>query len=154
TSPEGEQLDDDVEPVLRFFRKHSRLEPVEESWIAAAEAQWQRYAELEQRVHGEQRWDLPTYPVPSGRAYEQGERLAEQERRRLNLGVAPVRSMIGLLEGEGVKVLLRPFGSKHPVSGAYFFSNDLGPCVLVNADDPPSRRRFTEAHEYCHFLVD
>ena len=146
--------DDAVEPVLRFFHSQAALEPVEESWLAAAEKQWYRYADLERRLHGEQRWDLPTYPVPSGRAYEQGERLAEQERRRLNLGVAPVRSMIGLLEGEGVKVLLRPFGQVADVSGAYFFSSDLGPCVLVNSDDQPSRRRFTEAHEYCHFLVD
>lgn len=77
-----------------------------------------------------------------------------EERRRLNLGAAPVRSMIGLLEGEGVKVLLRPFGKAAEVSGACFFSHGRGPCVLVNFDDQFSRRRFTEAHEYCHFLVD
>ena len=92
--------------------------------------------------------------MPNGRPAQQGERLAEQERRRLNLGWAPIRSMIGLLEGEGVKVLLRPLGPSADVSGAYFFSEDLGPCVLVNSRDLPSRRRFTEAHEYCHFLVD
>src|SRR4051812_34712540 len=118
--------------VLRFFRQQAPLTDVEEAWLASAEAQWHRYADLERRVHGEQRWELPTYPVPTGRATEQGERLAEQERRRLNLGTAPVRSMIGLLEGEGVKVLLRPFGKAAEVSGAYFFSHELGPCVLVN----------------------
>lgn len=148
--PEG----DDREMVLRFFRQQAPLAEIEEAWLASAETQWYRYADLERRLHGEQRWELPSYPVPNGRATDQGERLAEQERRRLNLGAAPIRSMIGLLEGEGVKVLLRPFGRAAEVSGAYFFSPELGPCVLVNADDQPSRRRFTEAHEYCHFLVD
>jgi Zn-dependent peptidase ImmA (M78 family)/DNA-binding XRE family transcriptional regulator len=145
---------EEPEPVLRFFRTQSELAPLEERWLSQAEEQWRRYADLERLLYGQQRWDLPTYPVPGGRAYEQGERLAEQERRRLNLGVAPVRSMIGLLEGEGVKVLIRPFPDATGVSGAYFFSEALGPCVLVNASDLPSRRRFTEAHEYCHFLVD
>ena len=140
--------------VLRFFRTQTKLDSVEETWLKTAEQQWHRYADLEHRLYGAQRWELPTYPPFAGLAYEQGERLAEQERRRLNLGTAPVRSMIGLLEGEGVKVLLSPIPRSATVSGAYFFSQELGPCVLVNANDPPSRRRFTEAHEYCHFLVD
>jgi Zn-dependent peptidase ImmA (M78 family)/DNA-binding XRE family transcriptional regulator len=151
---ESQQAIADHEPVLMFFRSQAELAPVEEKWLRPAEEQWRRYADLERRLYGEQRWELPSYPVPGGRAYQQGERLAEHERRRLNLGAAPVRSMIGLLEGEGVKVLLRPFGESSVVSGAYFFSEELGPCVLVNQDDQPSRRRFTEAHEYCHFLVD
>jgi Zn-dependent peptidase ImmA (M78 family)/transcriptional regulator with XRE-family HTH domain len=150
---------EDAEPdaVLRYFRAQTELDAVQERWLSAAEEQWRLYADLEQRVYGTQRFELPTYPTLSGRAFEQGERLAEQERRRLNLGSAPVRSMVGLLEGEGVKVLLRPFGTEAGapgVSGAYFFSGDLGPCVIVNEEDQPSRRRFTEAHEYCHFLVD
>src|SRR5262249_51931943 len=40
------------------------------------------------------------------------------------------------------------------VSGCYFFSETLGPCVLINEDELASRRRFTASHEYCHFLVD
>lgn len=140
--------------VVRYFRSTGALAPVGEKWLTQAEKKWQIYADLEARVHGSQRWELPVYPTPRGRPIEQGERLAEQERRRLGQGSSPIRSMIGLLEGEGVKVLVIPFPSAAGVAGAYFFSNELGPCVVVNKTDPPSRRRFTEAHEYCHFLVD
>lgn len=140
--------------VLQYFRSSGPLGKAEEAWLGRAAEQWRRYAAVEAMVFGAQRWELPVYPVPPGRAYEQGERLAEQERRRLGLGQAPVRSMIDLLEGEGIKVLLLPFGSKSDVSGCYFFSKELGPCVVINEKELPSRRRFTEAHEYCHFLVD
>lgn len=140
--------------VLQYFRRHGALAETDETWLGHAADQWRRYAVVEELVFGAQRFELPSYPVPQGRAYEQGERLAEQERRRIGLGDAPVRSMIDLLEGEGIKILLLHFGSESQVSGCYFFSRQLGPCVVINHDDPPSRRRFTEAHEYCHFLVD
>lgn len=142
--------------VLRYFRAAGSLGAADEKWLKSAEDQWVTYADLEAKLFGSQRWELPTYPALHGRAYEQGERLAQHERRRLGMGVAPIRSMIALLEGEGVKVLMSPFppAQERAVSGAYFFSKDLGPCVLVNENELASRRRFTEAHEYCHFLID
>jgi Zn-dependent peptidase ImmA (M78 family) len=51
-------------------------------------------------------------------------------------------------------VSIRSFPAGSQVSGCYFFSTAVGPCVLVNRNDPPSRRRFTAAHEYSHFLVE
>ena len=142
-------------PVLQYFRTTADAEVSGSRWLRDAARGWRQYAEIEAKVFGAQRWDLPVYPEPAGLAYEQGERLAQQERRRLGLGQAPVRSMVDLLEGEGVKVLLMPFGKDAAhVSGCYFFSHELGPCVVINQADLPSRRRFTEAHEYCHFLID
>ena len=146
--------DDHEGSVLRYFRTAAPLRKEDERWLRKAEKQWHRYAELERDLLGAQHYALPTYPVPRGRPYEQGEHLAQQERRRLRLGVAPVRSMIDLLESEGVKVLLLPFPGKTDVSGCYFFSDDYGPCVLINDKEISTRRRFTAAHEYCHFLVD
>jgi Zn-dependent peptidase ImmA (M78 family)/transcriptional regulator with XRE-family HTH domain len=140
--------------VVQYFRSERSLDPAHESWLAEAQDRWRRYAAVESKVFGNQRYELPVYPVPPGRAYEQGERLAEHERRRLGLGQAPVRSMVDLLEGEGIKVLMLDFPVDSQTSGGYFFSEDLGPCVVINGLEPPSRRRFTEGHEYCHFLVD
>jgi len=62
--------------------------------------------------------------------------------------------MVDLLEHEGVKVQVQPFPKQSQVSGCFLFSTSLGPCVLINRDDPVTRRRFTAAHEYCHVLVD
>lgn len=152
--PSQTQEGDEESVVLRYFRTEGELPSPESPWLSAADIHWRAYADVEQKLFGSQRWILPSYPQPAGRAFEQGEHLAVQERRRLGLGTGPVRSMIDLLEAEGIKVLLRPFNTDLDIAGCYFFSNDLGPCVVVNEDDLPARRRFTEAHEYCHFLVD
>ncbi len=140
--------------ILAYFRSEGNGPVALAPWLEDAAERWETYAWLEQQVFGHQRYDLPTYPVPAGRAYEQGERLANQERRRLGLGHAAIRSVIELLEGEGVKVIVLPFAEDAAVSGCYFFAEDLGPCVLINERERPSRRRFTAAHEYAHFLVD
>jgi Zn-dependent peptidase ImmA (M78 family)/transcriptional regulator with XRE-family HTH domain len=145
---------EDSGAVLQYFRAARGVDPADEAWLVEAQDRWRRYAAVESKVFGAQRWELPVYPVPAGRPYEQGERLAAQERRRLGLSQAPVRSMVDLLEGEGIKVLMLAFPAASQTSGGYFFSDDLGPCVVINENELPSRRRFTEAHEYCHFLVD
>lgn len=142
------------ERVLEYFRTDSPVEERDRAVVSEA-VEWCRYyAMLEDAVHGQPRFDLPTYPVPRGLAIQQGAYLAEQERRRLGLGDASVPSMIDLLEHGGVKVLLREFPPGSTVSGCYFFSPDVGPCVLINAADRASRQRWTAAHECGHFLVD
>lgn len=120
---------------------------------AAVEASHE-HAAIERAAFGEQRYEVPVYPVPRGRAIDQGELLAEQERRRLGLGSGPVPSMVGLLEREGVKVLVRHFSPESSISGCYFFTPEVGPCVVINANEALSRRRFTAAHEYAHVLVE
>lgn len=139
--------------MLAYFRATAPLTRNAERWLGQEIEEYERYADLERRVFGQQRFDLPTYPITDGLAYEQGERLAWQERRRLGLGNSPVRSMIDLLEGEGVKVRITPF-AVGGVSGCYLYSTEIGPCVLINQKEQPSRQRFTAAHEYAHFLVD
>ncbi len=140
--------------VLQYFRAEAPVAEPDRAVVDEA-VEWCRYyAMLEESIYGEQRFDLPTYPVPRGLAIEQGAYLAEQERRRLGLGDAPIPSMIDLLEHEGVKVLLRRFPPESSVSGCFFFSPDVGPCVLINTAEKSSRQRFTAAHEYAHFLVD
>lgn len=139
--------------LIAYFRAKGPLAPETEEWLSSELDEYRRYAELEQAIYGTQRFELPTYRLTDGLAYEQGERLAWQERRRLGLGNSPVRSMIDLLEGEGVKVRITPFAVQN-VSGCYVYSAGLGPCVLINKNDRSSRQRFTAAHEYAHFLVD
>ena len=142
------------EEILQYFRAEAPLAEPDQAVVGEA-VEWCRYyAMLEESIYGEQRHDLPTYPVPRGLAIDQGAYLAEQERRRLGLGDAPVPSVIDLLEHEGVKVLLREFPSNSSISGFFFFASDLGPCAVINASESPSRQRFTAAHEYAHFLVD
>jgi Zn-dependent peptidase ImmA (M78 family)/DNA-binding XRE family transcriptional regulator len=149
----GESEPDDL---ISHFRAQTHLS-TEETDLVGMMIEWARnYAELEHAAFGEQRYDLPVYPVPRGRVTEQGSYLAQQERRRLGIGpTAALPSVLGLLESEGVKVKVDRFGQDmNHVSGFYLFSPEFGPCVAINAEHSTSRQRFTAAHEYEHFLVD
>lgn len=89
-------------------------------------------------------------------AVRQGYRIAEQERRRLELGVEPLRNPLELLERQGVRIgPLEGVGETGP-DGVYFETEELGPCVGVNPERDQwtgFRSAFTAAHEYAHWLL-
>jgi Zn-dependent peptidase ImmA (M78 family)/transcriptional regulator with XRE-family HTH domain len=98
----------------------------------------------------------PTYTesVPSRpiEAVSQGERVAEQERRRLGIGSAPIADMADLIAGQGVWAS----GADLPndMSGLFLRHRSIGLAILVHANHPPARKRFSYAHEYAHALLD
>lgn len=141
------------EGVLERFRA-GNLEEGDREILDQALQYFRYYALLEHAAYGGQRYDLPLYPARAGLAIEQGTHLAEQERGRLGLGNGPVRSMIQVLEQEGVKVTTLRFPDESSLSGCFFFSDDLGPCIVINESHPPQRRRFTAAHEYAHAVSE
>ena len=112
---------------------------------------------LEQRLaldrNGER---IPRYawnaPQTRGDAVTQGERMAEAERQRLDLGTAPVPDMPDLLERQGIRTVLAALPDD--VSGLMLQDAAAGILVAVNAGHPPLRRRFSFAHEYAHALLD
>lgn len=129
------------------------------------------YAALERRL-GTPRHTVPLYVPVEGRAIDQGEELAIQERRRLGLGDRPVDDVFALLESQGIQTF--PVSCNGDLDGGFFFSQDVGPCVFLSSGQwvrrggsdegapvpqestrlPSFRWRFTVAHEYCHTLVD
>lgn len=116
-------------------------------------ADLRQYASLEADVYGQQAFEVPTYPLPTGLAVSQGNWLATQERRRLDLGHRPIGSMVVLVESQGVKLQMLDLSATPGVSGAFVFTPALGPCMVINLSEVPARRRFTLAHEYAHFLI-
>ncbi len=116
-----------------------------------------RYAGLEKRIYGRlSKWEVPSYSRPNSRLkYYERRRfaadIAEKERRRLDLGIAPIKDIFSLLEKQGVRIFNLPLSSK--VSGSSTYSEELGPCILINANHD-IRRVFTATHEYFHCLVD
>lgn len=97
------------------------------------------------------RYDLPA-PRSTGVAIAQGQSVADQERRRLGLGSAPVRKVPELIGGQGIWAagLQLPY----EISGLFLRSPDFGMAVLVNIVQPQVRRRFSYVHEYGHALMD
>lgn len=104
----------------------------------------------------EQQEGPPSYPEPAprttGEAVRQGERVAEQERRRLGLGSAPIVDLTGLISDQGIWTATSPLPD--PMSGLFLQHASLGIAILVNASHAYSRQRFSLAHEYAHALFD
>ena len=96
------------------------------------------------------------YPLPMARsrwqAVQQGERVANQERRRLGLGIAPVGSLSELLETQGVRTAW--IDLPDDVSGLTMADAAIGVFVVANRQHHVVRRRFSLAHEYAHALLD
>jgi transcriptional regulator with XRE-family HTH domain len=104
----------------------------------------------------EQTTALPRYelaaPRSTGAAIAQGQAVAEQERRRLELGNAPIRDLSDLIWAQGVWAATVDL--PHRMAGLFVRGDDFGMAVLANATQVPGRRRFSLAHEYGHALMD
>lgn len=91
-------------------------------------------------------------PRSKGDAIRQGEALAEKERKRLDLGVAPIRDVADLLESQGIRTAW--IDLPNDISGMTLRDREAGVLVVVNRSHPLVRRRFSYSHEYGHVLLD
>ena len=98
---------------------------------------------------------LPRYELPPprsvGQAITQGQLVAEQERRRLDLGQAPVK-VPETLAHQNIWTAALPLPDE--ISGLFLSSSDFGMAILANFTQAPVRRRFSFAHEHGHALMD
>ena len=94
------------------------------------------------------------FPTPKSRwdAIQHGQWLAEEERRRLGLGHAPVPDMSELLESQGVRTGLVDLPDD--ISGLTLSDRKVGLFVVANRAHHYLRRRFSFAHEYAHVVAD
>jgi Zn-dependent peptidase ImmA (M78 family)/DNA-binding XRE family transcriptional regulator len=128
----------------------------EQGQLRKAAAELQRlsedYLELESLTEAPLSTHYPAPPELSGPVDSQAGRLAEEERRRLNLGDGPLPHLREVLEND---VGLRIFAIELPgkVGGLFGFDAELGACVAMNANQRWERQRWSLAHEYAHFLT-
>ena len=81
----------------------------------------------------------------------QAENDATELRQKLGLGLMPIRDLMGLLELDlGIRLYVRRLASQ--VSGLFAFEEQVGACMLLNADHPRERRAQTAAHELGHLV--
>lgn len=112
--------------------------------------------ELENHLGLSQYSDLPRYELTSPRnasdAVRQGEKVASQERQRLNLGQAPILELADLLNEHGIWAS----GVDLPAdtSGLFLHHHSMGIAILVNFAHAHARKRFSYAHEFAHALLD
>lgn len=93
-------------------------------------------------------------PMPNTRfeAIQQGETLAQEERRRLALGLTPLGDMSEFLESQDVRTAVVPMDDS--ISGITLRTAKNGVLVVINKGHSRKRRRFSHAHEYAHVLFD
>lgn len=93
----------------------------------------------------------PERPIVSGDVRAQAENDALELRQWLGLGLAPVRDLISILDLEmGVRVYVRPLDAQ--ISGLFAYDDQLGACMLFNANHPWERLEQTAAHELGHLV--
>jgi Zn-dependent peptidase ImmA (M78 family)/DNA-binding XRE family transcriptional regulator len=112
--------------------------------------------ELETLLGRRPRAAAPTYDLPSprrtGDAIEQGTYIAEEERRRLGLGLAPIADAADLITTQGIWAS----GVELPdeMSGLFLRHSSIRSIILVNYKHARPRKRFSYAHEYGHAILD
>jgi Zn-dependent peptidase ImmA (M78 family)/transcriptional regulator with XRE-family HTH domain len=152
----------EVDAVQALFRLHPKITGLEvvQAALRRSMTLGRELTNLEHLLGIERdRRALPVYPVPNARSrwdsVRQGEQAAVEERRRLQLGDAPLPDLVELLENQGIRIA--QIEMPEDLSGITLFDSAIGPFVVVNNRAPkhsPLRRRFSLAHEYCHVLLD
>ena len=93
----------------------------------------------------------PERPIMPGDVRAQAENDATELRHWLGLGQAPVRDLISLLELDlGVRVYVRRIDPR--ISGLFAYDEELGACMLLNANHPRERRAQSGGHELGHLV--
>jgi Zn-dependent peptidase ImmA (M78 family)/transcriptional regulator with XRE-family HTH domain len=113
------------------------------------------YVELEEMNQTVMRPSFPpitALELPGVTAEQRGEETATEERTRLGLGDGPVTDLRSLLEeAVGVRVFYLDLPAR--VGGLFACNDELGACIAINRNHPPTRGNWSLAHEYGHFLT-
>lgn len=111
---------------------------------------------LEDILEIDRNWNIASYPsnlpVRKWGVIKQGERVAEQERRRLGIGYAPIENLPELLDSEGIRT--RQADLPDDISGFTMNDPNVGPFIVINKNHAANRKRYSYAHEYAHVLMD
>lgn len=83
------------------------------------------------------------------------EKMADQERRRLNLGYASIVDIFSVLEQNGLHVWRHPVPEDMKISGVFvFIESKQAAFALVNSNQSLGLQILTASHEYGHYLKD
>jgi Zn-dependent peptidase ImmA (M78 family) len=85
-------------------------------------------------------------------AITQGQRVADEERRRIDLGARAMPDLVSLIAEQGIWACGADLPEK--MSGLFLHHASIGLVILVNSSHGRARRRFSYAHEYAHALLD
>ncbi|MDL2400318.1 XRE family transcriptional regulator [Rhizobium mayense] len=94
----------------------------------------------------------PERGLNEGDAAMLGEAHASELRDWLGLGSGPIADIFSVIEhGLGIRLYQRRLSSRSRVAGLFTYDDNVGACILLNANHPLPRRVQTAAHETGHF---
>jgi Zn-dependent peptidase ImmA (M78 family)/DNA-binding XRE family transcriptional regulator len=96
-------------------------------------------------------YDLPEPNTPA-EAVRQGTQVAEEERKRVGAGDAPIHMLSDFLTSQGIWPC--QLGLPDQMSGLFLHHESIGIVIIVNEHHGRPRKRFSYMHEYAHALMD
>ncbi|MBI4232721.1 ImmA/IrrE family metallo-endopeptidase [Candidatus Peregrinibacteria bacterium] len=95
----------------------------------------------------------PDYEYEKSREWFWGKHYADQERKKLDLGQAPISNLHQILEEKcGLKIFYLPIPEEKEIFGMFTFDEKIGGCILINTNPTVGNQLFSLAHEYAHFV--
>lgn len=93
------------------------------------------------------------YNYEKYRVWFWGKHYAEQERKTLDLGQAPIKNLDRILEEKcGLKIFHLPIPEERGIFGMFTYDEKIGGCILINSNPSIGNQVFSIAHEYAHFI--
>ncbi len=154
--PLTENMEED--PILAIHRVTDTFkgEPAVQQEVLRCVEICREAADLERLLGKKPRSGPPIYNLDEARtsmeAVRQGSKVAAEERKRLDLGDAPIHALPDLLSNQGIWVA--SVDLPNDMSGLFLRHPSIGMVILVNHAHRRPRKRFSYAHEYAHSLLD
>ncbi len=141
-----------VDLVPRFRKLPACKEEASDEAVRVLETLVQAEVELENLLGVVRPRNYPPQrPLMPGDVRVQAENDATELRHKLGLGLAPVHDVTSLLELDlGIRVYVRRLDAR--VSGLFAYDEQVGACMLLNANHRRERRAQSAAHELGHFV--
>lgn len=158
----GQALDVKTEYFLRpvtvtisppSYRRRASLPRKQEYAIMAQIQEWlERYLDVESMFGGPPAFDLPAELDRRVASTDEVEDVALDLRQGWDLGLAPIESLVEVLEDRGIKIGLA--GAHRDFDALTFWVDDSIPVIVVRRDLPGDRQRFNLAHELGHLVLE
>jgi Zn-dependent peptidase ImmA (M78 family) len=95
----------------------------------------------------------PERSIDTGDVLELAEQHAQELRDWLGLGSGPIADIFTTMEIDiGIRLYQRRLSSASKVAGLFTFDDQVGACILLNANHPLERRIQTGTHELGHLV--
>jgi Zn-dependent peptidase ImmA (M78 family)/transcriptional regulator with XRE-family HTH domain len=135
------------------YRRRTSLPCKQEQAIIAQIQEWlERYLDVESFFDGPPEFELPPDLDRRVTSLDEVERVAIELREGWNLGLAPIESLVEVLEDHGIKVGL--IEGHQDFDSLTFWADDAIPVIVVKRGVPGDRQRFNLAHELGHLVLE